>query len=400
MQDNEIVALLSMGVEETLIPSELLERIKTKETLIIKAGFDPTSPDLHLGHTVLINKLKQFQDLGHTIVFIIGDYTAMIGDPTGKNVTRAPISKEGVLENARTYKEQIFKILDENKTQIRFNSQWLDGFSAADLIKLASKSTVARMLERDDFSKRFKENQSIAIHEFLYPLLQGYDSVEIKADIELGGTDQKFNLLVGRELQRHYKQRPQIVMTMPIIEGLDGKKKMSKSLNNYIGIMESPSSMFGKLMSLSDILMWKYITCLSLYPKEITAQWKVGVDNGRNPREIKVMFAKEIVQRFHNKDLADIAHLEFEQQFRDKLSPKDIPLVKLGFIQDKPLANVLKEAKLVASTSEALRLIKQGGVKINDKKVESNELILNKNVEYKLQVGKRRFARVVISLAD
>ncbi len=397
MHVDKIISDLLQGVDELLVSDELLEKLKSGKKLIVKAGFDPTAPDLHLGHTVLINKLKQFQDLGHHIVFIIGDYTAMIGDPTGKNETRKIITKEVIEENSKSYQDQIFKILDSKKTAVKYNSEWLSNFSAKDLLLLAGKCTVARMIERDDFGKRFSSGQAIALSEFLYPLLQGYDSVVIKADIELGGTDQKFNLLMGRGLQKHYDQKPQVVMTLPIIEGLDGHKKMSKSLNNYIGISEKPNSMFGKLMSASDDLMWKYIDALSFESKETIALWRQEVETGRNPRDIKVLFAKEIVTRFHDAKQAELAHDAFNKLFRDKQVPDDIKVTLLEY-QEKPrLTNVLKDLGMVASTSDAMRLVVQGGVKVDDVKVENKAQILDFNVEYSLQVGKRKFAKTKLS---
>ncbi len=394
MQHDLNISDILQGVEETLVAEELKEKINSGKQLIVKAGFDPTAPDLHLGHTILINKLKQFQELGHQVVFIVGDYTAMIGDPTGKNETRKVVTKEVVANNAKTYQEQVFKILDPEKTQVRYNSEWLNKLSARDLVMLAGKCTVARMLERDDFSKRYKNNQAIAIHEFLYPLLQGYDSVAIKADIELGGTDQKFNLLMGRTLQKEHRQPPQIVMTLPLIEGLDGVKKMSKSLNNYIGIAENPQEMFGKLMSINDDLMWRYIDLLSFESVDIIQEWKDEVNNGANPKDVKVKFAREIVARFHDSEQAVFAALSFERQFKDKLSPKDLKLKELIYSAIPKLANILKDLELVTSTSEAMRLIRQGGVKVNDDKIQDIEHKLHFSVEYKLQVGKRRFALV------
>ena len=396
MQQNKALELIQRGTEEILLEPELVEKLKSGKTLKVKAGFDPTAPDLHLGHTVLLNKLRQFQDLGHEVIFLIGDFTGMIGDPTGKNVTRKPLTAAQVEENAKTYKEQVFKILDPEKTKVEFNSKWLNELGTAGLIKLASHHTVARMLERDDFSKRYKSGEPIAIHEFLYPLIQGYDSVALEADIELGGTDQKFNLLVGRELQKDFGQKPQVVITLPLLEGLDGVQKMSKSLNNYIGIDESPKEIFGKIMSISDDLMWRYFDLLSFKSNEEISKLKEDAANGKNPRDIKFILAKEIVARFHNEEAADIAQEEFQSQFRDKGLPSDIPEIEIENAKDLPIANVLKSAGLVKSTSEANRLIKQGAVKINNEKIDAstpielfrdNELIL-------IQVGKRRFAKV------
>ena len=390
----EILDDINQGVEEILVKEELEKKLASGKKLIVKAGFDPTAPDLHLGHTILINKLKQFQDLGHEVVFIVGDYTAMIGDPTGKNETRKVVTKEIIDRNAKTYQSQVFKILDPNKTQVKYNSEWLGKLSAKELIMLAGKCTVARMLERDDFSKRYTNNQPIAIHEFLYPLLQGYDSVEIKADIELGGTDQKFNLLMGRTLQKECGLEPQIVMTLPLIEGLDGVKKMSKSLGNYIGITEPPNEMFGKLMSLSDESMWRYIELLSFKSKETIKKWKNDISNGANPKDIKVEFAKEIVTRFHDAERATEAALAFERQFKNKLTPEDLELIEKAYAEMPRLTNLLKDLELVKSTSEAMRLIRQGAVKIDDNKILEVDYPLDFKTEYVIQVGKRRFCRV------
>jgi tyrosyl-tRNA synthetase len=366
--------------------------------LRVKAGFDPTAPDLHLGHTVLLNKLRQFQELGHEAIFLIGDFTGMIGDPTGKNVTRRPLTRDEVLENARTYEKQIFKILDPEKTQVVFNSSWMGEMNAADLIQLAAKHTVARMLERDDFSKRYTSGQSIAIHEFLYPLVQGYDSVALRADVELGGTDQKFNLLVGRQLQETYGQKPQVVLTMPILEGLDGMQKMSKSLGNYIGIAESPEEMFGKLMSISDQLMWRYFELLSFRPMTEIESLRAAVQGGRNPRDIKFELGRELVARFHSEADAEQAQHTFIARFQKGALPDDMPEVNLSAGADGlPLANALKEAGLTSSTSEALRMIKQGAVRIDGERVEDPGLILTAGSNSVYQVGKRRFARIVIN---
>ena len=377
--------------------SELAECLKAGRPLRVKAGFDPTAPDLHLGHTVLLNKLHQFQELGHEAIFLIGDFTGMIGDPTGKNVTRKPLTRDEVLENARTYEKQIFKILDPEKTQVVFNSSWMGEMSAADLIQLAAKHTVARMLERDDFNKRYTSGQSIAIHEFLYPLVQGYDSVALRADIELGGTDQKFNLLVGRQLQESYGQKPQVVITMPILEGLDGVQKMSKSLGNYIGIAEPPDEMFGKLMSISDALMWRYFELLSFRPLADIEKLKSEMHAGRNPRDIKFELGRELVARFHSQGEADRAQQNFIARFQKGALPEDIPEVQLSADGDGlPLANVLKQAGLTSSTSEALRMVKQGAVRIDGERVEDAGLIVAAGTAAVYQVGKRRFARVSI----
>ncbi len=389
----ETLDQIKHGIHEVLVEAELKTKLATGKPLRIKAGFDPTAPDLHLGHTVLLNKLRQFQQLGHTILFLIGDFTGMIGDPTGKNITRKPLTREQVLENAKTYQEQIYKILDPDTTQVCFNSEWMGKMSASDLIKLAAKQTVARMLERDDFDKRYKGGQPIAIHEFLYPLIQGYDSVELKSDIELGGTDQKFNLLVGRELQKHYGQTPQVVMTMPILEGLDGVQKMSKSLDNYIGIDEPANDMFGKLMSVSDDLMWRYIDLLSFRTISEIKQLKQSVIDGRNPRDVKVEFSQEIIERFHSKAAAVGAYDDFVARFKRNEIPDDMPLVELSS-DELPIANLLKNASLTSSTSDAIRMIKQGAVKIDGEKVSDRNLKIAKGSEAVYQVGKRKFAKV------
>ncbi len=389
--------LIKRGSDELLIESELVERLKKGSPLRIKAGFDPTAPDLHLGHTVLINKLRHFQDLGHHVMFLIGDFTGMIGDPTGKNTTRPPLSREQILDNAKTYQEQVFKILDPEKTEICFNSSWFEPLGASGMIRLAALHTVARMLERDDFSKRYSSGQPIAIHEFLYPLCQGYDSVAMKADVELGGTDQKFNLLVGRELQKHYGQAPQCVLMMPLLEGLDGVNKMSKSLGNYVGINEPPREIFGKLMSVSDELMWRYFELLSFRPDEEVGSFKREIADGRNPRDVKVLLAQEIVARFHGANAAVDALTDFETRFRQGAMPDDIPDVTVQSEgQSLSIAQVLKLAGLTASTSEALRMIDQGGIKLGGAKVEDKALMLKVGVTVILQVGKRKFARVEI----
>jgi tyrosyl-tRNA synthetase len=390
---------LLRGTDEVLVKQELIKKLEEGRPLRIKAGFDPTAPDLHLGHTVLINKLKQFQDFGHEILFLIGDFTGMIGDPTGKNVTRKPLTRDEVLVNAKTYQDQVFKILDPNKTQVLFNSSWMNAMSPADLIQLAAKHTVARMLERDDFSKRFKSGQSIAIHEFLYPLIQGYDSVEMKADVELGGTDQKFNLLVGRQLQEVYGQKPQVVITMPILEGLDGVQKMSKSLNNYIGIADSADDMFGKLMSISDELMWRYFELLSFRPMSEIKAWMLECEQGANPRNYKVRLAQEIIERFHDATAANKALENFEARFQRGAIPDEMD--EFEFKSESGsygITNLLKDAGLVMSTSEAIRLINQGAVKIDGEKVSDAKLLISVGTENIYQVGKRKFARIKIQL--
>jgi tyrosyl-tRNA synthetase len=393
---NQSLAIIKRGADELLIESELIEKFKKGQPLRVKAGFDPTAPDLHLGHTVLINKLRQFQDLGHHVLFLIGDFTGMIGDPTGKSVTRPPLTKEQVAENAISYAAQVFKILDKEKTEIVFNSHWLTDLGAAGMLKLAASHTVARMLERDDFSKRFKNNQPIAIHEFMYPLLQGYDSVALKADVELGGTDQKFNLLMGRELQKQAGQSQQCVLTMPLLEGLDGVNKMSKSLGNYIGINEPPEIIFAKLMSISDELMWRYIELLSFESLETIAQWKAQVDSGENPRNIKVRFAQEIVARFHSHADAEKALTDFQTRAKGGI-PDDVPEITLNIAGDTiGLTQMLKLANLVESTSEAMRAIQQGGVKLDGTRVEDKSLQLSKGTKTVAQVGKRKFAKIML----
>ncbi|MEY3202628.1 MAG: hypothetical protein RIR70_2178 [Pseudomonadota bacterium] len=398
LQAQEALSRIKQGCEELLIESELVTRLERGAPLRIKAGFDPTAPDLHLGHTVLINKLRHFQELGHHVMFLIGDFTGTIGDPTGKNATRPPLSKEQILDNARTYQEQVFKILDPARTEVCFNSAWMEPLGTAGMIKLAARYTVARMLERDDFSKRFFGNQPIAVHEFLYPLCQGYDSVAMRADVELGGTDQKFNLLVGRELQKHYGQEPQVVLMMPLLEGLDGVNKMSKSLGNYIGITEPARDMFGKLMSISDTLMWRYYELLSFLTSSEIAALRQSVEAGRNPRDVKVMFAQEIITRFHSRKEAEDALVDFEMRFRQGGIPEDLPEVALNASEGSlALTLVLKQAGLVASTSEAMRMIEQGGVRIDSEKVEDKALKMAAGTEAVIQVGKRKFARVRIS---
>lgn len=388
------LALIKRGADELLVEAELVEKLKAGRPLRVKAGFDPTAPDLHLGHTVLINKMRHFQEAGHHIMFLIGDFTGLIGDPTGKNTTRPPLSREQILQNAQTYREQVFKILDPEKTEVCFNSTWFDPLGAAGMIKLAAQHTVARMLERDDFAKRYAGNQPIAIHEFLYPLCQGYDSVAMRADVELGGTDQKFNLLVGRELQKHYGQLPQCVLTMPLLEGLDGNNKMSKSLGNYIGIAEPPREIFGKLMSVSDELMWRYFELLSFRSSSEIVSFKREVSEGRNPRDVKVMLAQELVARFHSQRAAELALEDFQARFQRGALPDDMPEITVAAA---PIAQVLKQAGLVASTSEALRLIDGGGVRLDGDKVSEKALVLEAGKTVVLQVGKRKFARVLLA---
>jgi tyrosyl-tRNA synthetase len=392
----QALAEIKRGCEEILLEEELIAKLKEGKPLKIKAGFDPTAPDLHLGHTVLINKLRTFQQLGHDVIFLIGDFTGMIGDPTGKNVTRKPLTREDVLANAQTYKEQVFKILDPAKTRVAFNSEWMEKLGAAGMIKLAARQTVARMLERDDFKKRYANNQSIAIHEFLYPLVQGWDSVALEADIEMGGTDQRFNLLMGRELQKDEGQRPQTIIMVPLLEGLDGVQKMSKSLGNYIGITDTPSEMFGKVMSISDELMWRYYDLLSFRPIADIAALKQQAADGRNPRDIKIELAKEIIARFHDEASADAAEQDFIQRFQKNALPDDIPELTLTLTTDSiQIANLLKEAGLVESTSEALRMIKQGAVKLDgETKVEDSKMEFAKGSCHIFQVGKRKFAKV------
>jgi tyrosyl-tRNA synthetase len=392
----ETLDLIKRGSDEILIESELIEKLKKGNPLRIKAGFDPTAPDLHLGHTVLLNKLRQFQDLGHEVIFLIGDFTGMIGDPTGKNVTRLPLSKEDVKKNAKSYSDQVFKILTKEKTEIVFNSSWLNDLGSSGVLKLASTHTVARMLERDDFSKRYKSKQPIAIHEFIYPLLQGYDSVALKSDIEIGGTDQKFNLLMGRELQKHFDQEQQCILTMPLLEGLDGVQKMSKSLNNYISIDEAPESIFAKILSISDDLMWRYIGLLSLKTAEEIKSWKLRGDSGENPKNIKVEFAKEIVERFHDAEASDRAENNFNVRAKGEI-PEDIPTFDI--VSDEngiTVPKLLKHIKLVSSTSEAMRLIDGGGIKVNGEKFEDPKKLILSDTVIIIQVGKRKFARVSI----
>jgi tyrosyl-tRNA synthetase len=389
---------IKRGCDELLVESELRQKLARRIPLRVKAGFDPTAPDLHLGHTVLLNKMRQFQDLGHHVMFLIGDFTGLIGDPTGRNATRPPLTSEQIAANAETYKMQVYKILDPEKTEVMFNSTWGSELGAAGMIKLAATYTVARMLERDDFAKRYSEQKPIAVHEFLYPLMQGYDSVAMRADIELGGTDQKFNLLVGRELQKHYGQEPQCILTMPLLVGLDGVNKMSKSMGNYIGITESPEQIFGKLMSVSDELMWRYLELLSFRSMSEIQSWKRGVEEGRNPRDIKVLLAQEIVARFHDRAAAARALGDFEARFRQGALPEKIPEVVLPAENDElSIAHALKQAGLTSSTSEALRAIEQGGVRVNGVRVSDKGLALKCGTAFVLQVGKRKFARVQIT---
>ncbi len=394
----DVLAEIKRGAEEILLEGDLAQRLAAGRPLRIKAGFDPTAPDLHLGHTVLLNKLRQFQEFGHECIFLIGDFTGMIGDPTGKNVTRQPLTRDEVIENARTYEEQIFKILDPGRTLVMFNSSWMGAMGAADLIGLAARHTVARMLERDDFSKRYAGGQPISIHEFLYPLIQGYDSVAIRADVELGGTDQKFNLLVGRQLQESFGQPPQVVLTMPILEGLDGVQKMSKSLGNYIGINEPPDEMFGKLMSISDTLMWRYFDLLSARTAGGIAELKQQVAQGANPRDIKFLLGVELVTRFHGAAAAARAQEQFVARFQRGALPEDMETVELAAEDGVyPIANLLKDAGLVASTSEALRMIQQGAVRLDGERVEDAQCRIARGGTHVVQVGKRRVARVSVS---
>ncbi len=398
MSKNNAIAEIKRGTTEILVEDELVTRLQSGEKLRVKLGLDPTAADIHLGHTVVLNKLRQFQDLGHEVQFLIGDFTALVGDPTGKNVTRKPLSPEAIAENAKTYQAQAFKVLDPDRTQIMFNSQWMNKFNAADMLRLASKSTVARMLERDDFDKRYKSGQSIAIHEFLYPLLQGYDSVEMKSDVEIGGTDQKFNLLMGRELQKDAGQKPQSVIMLPLLEGLDGVQKMSKSLGNYIGITDAPNDMFGKVMSISDALMWRYYELLSFRPLADIAKLKNESEAGRNPRDIKVMLALELVERFHDKVAADAAYQDFVSRFQKNQLPTDAEQKTVKSVDGSlAIAQLLKAAGLVSSTSDAIRMIRQGAVKIDGEKVSDEKLIVAQGTNHLYQVGKKRFAKVELS---
>ena len=394
----EVLELLKRGVEEIIPESELAARLEEGRPLRVKTGFDPTAPDLHLGHTVVINKMRQFQDAGHEVIFLIGDFTGMIGDPTGKNTTRPPLSEEQIKDNAVTYENQVFKILDPDLTRIEFNSRWMSKMDAAGMIKLAAQHTVARMLERDDFNKRYRSGQPISIHEFLYPLAQGYDSVALKADVELGGTDQKFNLLVGRQLQQGYGQRPQVIMTLPLLEGLDGVNKMSKSLDNYVGITDPPAEMFGKIMSISDELMWRYYELVSLRDNRELRELRARADSGANPRDIKFLLAEEIVERFHDRTAAENAKADFVQRFQRSALPEDLPEVTVNASEGgvMPLANLLKAAGLTTSTSESLRMVKQGAVKVDGERVEDGRQAIPVGTTHVYQVGKRRFARVTL----
>ncbi len=394
----DALELIKRGIDEFIGEEELVKKLSKKKTLVVKAGFDPTAPDLHLGHTVLINKLKHFQDLGHRVIFLIGDFTGMIGDPSGKNKTRPTLKSEDIKENAKTYKKQIFKILDPNKTEVLFNSSWCNKLGAEGIIKLAANYNLARMLEREDFNTRYKNNQSIAIHEFLYPLIQAYDSIALEADVELGGTDQKFNLLVGREMQRAFDQEPQAVITVPILEGLDGVKKMSKSLDNYVGIDEAPDEMFGKIMSISDDLMWRWFDLLSFRSNQEISDLKKEQKAGKNPRDIKILLAKELIERFHSAKDAQSAEEAFINRFQKGIIPSDIEEVSISIEGNEvPLPNLLKEVALVSSTSEAMRMIKQGAVKIDDIKIEDPKLTVKKNTSGVFQVGKRKIKKVAIS---
>ena len=394
----QAIQTIRRGCHELIVEEELVKKLSTGRKLRVKLGLDPTAPDLHLGHTVVINKLRDFQELGHQVQFLIGDFTGMIGDPTGKNQTRPPLTREEILKNAQTYRQQVFKILDPERTQILFNSEWSDKLGAEGMIRLASRYTVARLLERDDFNKRFRSNQPIAVHELLYPLMQGYDSVAMKADVELGGTDQKFNLLVGRELQKDYGQEPQCVLTMPLLEGLDGRDKMSKSLGNYVGIAEAPQEMFGKLMSISDTLMWRYFELLSFEPMPTIERWRQEIEGGANPRDVKVRLAKEIVARFHGQPAADAAEAQFDQRFRHGVLPDDMPEVTVQAPAEGVLVTqMLKQSQLTSSTSEAARAIEQGGVKIDGERVTDRGLRLLPGKTLTVQVGKRKFARVRVA---
>ena len=393
----ENLNLIKRGIDELISEEELLAKLKSKKQLVVKAGFDPTAPDLHLGHTVLINKLRHFQQLGHQIIFLIGDFTGMIGDPSGKNKTRPALDEKQIKENAKSYEKQVFKILDPKLTHVRFNSEWSNKLGAEGIIKLASQYNLARMLERDDFSKRYKSNQTIALHEFLYPLIQANDSIALKADIELGGTDQKFNLLVGRELQRAFGQEPQVVITVPILEGLDGKNKMSKSLDNYVGIDEAPNEMFGKIMSISDELMWRWFDLLSFKTTDEIKELKADQTNGRNPRDIKIELAKELISRFHDEESADLAETNFINQFQKKNIPDDIEEVSLVLSEGSiPLANLLKDCEMTSSTSEAIRMIKQGAVRIDEKKITDTKYKISSGTSAVYQVGKRKFKKITL----
>ena len=390
----ESLELIKRGIDEVLTEDDLVSKLKSKKQLTVKVGFDPTAPDLHLGHTVILNKMRHFQDLGHKVVFLIGDFTGRIWDPSGKNKTRPSLDKEELEKNAKTYSDQVFKILNKDLTDIRFNSEWCEDLGADGIIGLASKYNLGRMLERDDFSKRYKANQQIAIHEFLYPLIQAYDSIALNADVEMGGTDQKFNLLVGRELQRAFDQEPQVCITLPILEGLDGINKMSKSLDNYVGINEDPDEMFGKIMSISDDLMWRWFELLSFRPINEVNELKKEVKSGMNPRDTKILLAEEIIERFHSKEDAENAKNTFLDRFQKGAKPKDIETFSISLDDDIAIGNLLKESGLVQSTSEAMRLVKQGAVKINDEKIDDPKLSIEKNQELLVQVGKRRFLKI------
>ena len=390
----ESLELIKRGIDEVLTEDDLVSKLKSKKQLTVKVGFDPTAPDLHLGHTVILNKMRHFQDLGHKVVFLIGDFTGRIGDPSGKNKTRPSLDKEELEKNAKTYSDQVFKILNKDLTDIRFNSEWCEDLGADGIIGLASKYNLGRMLERDDFSKRYKANQQIAIHEFLYPLIQAYDSIALNADVEMGGTDQKFNLLVGRELQRAFDQEPQVCITLPILEGLDGTNKMSKSLDNYVGINEDPDEMFGKIMSISDDLMWRWFELLSFRPINEVNELKKEVKSGMNPRDTKILLAEEIIERFHSKEDAENAKNTFLDRFQKGAKPKDIETFSISLDDSIAIGNLLKESGLVQSTSEAMRLVKQGAVKINDEKIDDPKLSIEKNQELLVQVGKRRFLKI------
>ncbi|MDC0906038.1 tyrosine--tRNA ligase [Gammaproteobacteria bacterium] len=391
----ENLNLIKRGIDELISEEELLAKLKSKKQLVVKAGFDPTAPDLHLGHTVLINKLRHFQQLGHQIIFLIGDFTGMIGDPSGKNKTRPALDESEIKENAKSYEKQVFKILDPKLTHVRFNSEWSNKLGAEGIIKLASQYNLARMLERDDFSKRYKSNQTIALHEFLYPLIQANDSIALEADIELGGTDQKFNLLVGRELQRAFGQEPQVVITVPILEGLDGKNKMSKSLDNYVGIDEAPNEMFGKIMSISDELMWRWFDLLSFKTTDEIKELKADQTNGRNPRDIKIELAKELISRFHDEESANLAETNFINQFQKKNIPDEIEEISLVLSENSiPLANLLKDCEMTSSTSEAIRMIKQGAVRIDEEKITDIKHIISSGTSAIYQVGKRKFKKI------
>ena len=390
----ESLELIKRGIDEVLTEDDLVSKLKSKKQLTVKVGFDPTAPDLHLGHTVILNKMRHFQNLGHKVVFLIGDFTGRIGDPSGKNKTRPSLDKEELEKNAKTYSDQVFKILNKDLTDIRFNSEWCEDLGADGIIGLASKYNLGRMLERDDFSKRYKANQQIAIHEFLYPLIQAYDSIALNADVEMGGTDQKFNLLVGRELQRAFDQEPQVCITLPILEGLDGTNKMSKSLDNYVGINEDPDEMFGKIMSISDDLMWRWFELLSFRPINEVNELKKEVKSGMNPRDTKILLAEEIIERFHSKEDAENAKNTFLDRFQKGAKPKEIGTYSISLDDEIAIGNLLKESGLVQSTSEAMRLVKQGAVKINDEKIDDPKLSIEKNQELLVQVGKRRFLKI------